>query len=305
MSEIKKPAFPNPSTASVASSLKSLEKAVQTNKSADGSVNVKALEQSISDTTVERGVDSIKDAYRRTEMRQVRDGCSGTLVTREVRVAPKTLDAGEVNSVLAAITAAKSKVGGLDTNHDGKIQGWEAKGAAALSGLSGKLAEGALSGTLTGYRLELRAWNEALNEIADSVDGRKSFDNSLKNVAEHHADSAEGAEAITWAYRDLATQGKSADIWDLRETLEDAETSFLRYIPFFGRNVKKKQGHLSDREVCRLLGAEDLGKFVEAKKASVASRVGGDFETQYLGGKDFQAVSQLNDPDFRRVTSGC
>lgn len=307
MATIKKPNFPNPTVQELNDSLEQLSKTIQSSKKPDGKVDVAALEHTLDasgNAALELGLDRIKDAFRRTEMRSFHDGCSGGTVTRPVKVTPKELDAGEVNSVLSAIAQAKSKVNTLDTNHDGKIQQGEAKGAAGLAGLAGKLAEGALAGTLTAYRFELRAWNEALNDVAHSVKDRKSFDGALQSAAKHHAATDLGADAITWAYRDLATQGKSADIWDLKDSLENAETSFLRYIPFFGRNVKTKAGHLSDKETARLLDTSDLASFIEHKKTAVANRIGGGFE-KYLEGKDLAGVDQLADPDFHHVSSTC
>jgi hypothetical protein len=310
MTTITKPSFPNPSTQQVEGKLDRLKDAVQDARKADGTVDVGQLEDAANgDVALEKGVREIKDAYQRTETR-TSSGCSGS-GTREVQVDPAKLEASEVQSVMSALMEAKSKVRGLDDNSDGRISKTEAKDADRLSGLSGELAEAALEGSLSSYYSEMSDWRDALNDTASSVRGRKRFDKQLGEAASHHAESVTGADAILWAYRDLSTRGRNADIWDVKGKLENAETSWLRFIPFFGRSVKTRQGHLSDSEVRRHLGCDDLGAFASDKRAAIEARLGGDFAATWLAGSDLPGSEQLDDPEAGAlanadpVSSGC
>lgn len=315
MTGIKKPAFPNLQPAQVNRSLDKLADTVKASQAADGSVDVKALEAKVEasgDPALRQGLESIKDAFQRTEMRPVTSGCGGTVssgcggspATRAVKVDPKSLDSGEVQNVMSALLAAKAEVRSLDSNGDSRIDRAEANRAKDLSGLAGELAEAAVGGATAGFAAELKQWNEALSGVARSVDQRRSLDERIVGKAREHAASETGAEAITWAYRDLATQPAGVDIWDMEKRLDDAETSFLRYIPFFG-GAATGAGHLSDTEVKRMLGTDDLAGYAARKQAAVEARVGGDYAGHYLAGKDLDGVDQLNDPDFRKVSSGC
>jgi hypothetical protein len=304
MSPIK-PSFPNPSTSSLKTTLDQLGAAVDAATAADGSLDVAKLEAKLGTLgeAGKKGLGAIRDTFKRTELREVTGACGGGTYTQKVQIPAKQLDAAEVKTLLQAIVAAKDGIEKLDANHDGVIAQLEAKAAKDLQGLGGELAASALAGSLTLYRKELSSWNSALSAVRESVTARKDFDRGLDRVAGHHAETKQGAEAILWAYRELATKGSAASVWHLDEKLEDAETSFLRFIPFFGRNVKKKAGHLSDGEIRKFLKTDDLPSFVSEKKASVTARVG-DFDG-WLAGKDLPGADQLSDPDFHFVSSGC
>ena len=304
-----KPSFPNPSVQELKGDLDKLKTAVDQSKHTDGSVNVARLEQladASGDRGLEYGVRTIKDAFVRVERREVTDGCGTSM--QDVRTSPTTLEAGEVQSVMQALTEAKRKVGSLDSNHDGKISKDEAARSGNLAGLAGELADNIVDGSLTAYKAELHAWREALTDVHESVQSRKDLDQAISRRAEHHAETPMGAEAIRWAYRNMATRGSNAsmDSWSIEDDLQDAETSFLRFIPLFGiaRRAKTKEGHLSDKEVMKLFGTDDLAAFVADKQATVTGRVG-DYETAYLAGKDVAGVDALKDPDFTPIDTGC
>ncbi|MBI4815875.1 MAG: hypothetical protein HY791_06445 [Deltaproteobacteria bacterium] len=303
---IQKPAFPNPSTALTKATLDKLEGLVKEVRGADGGVDVQALSAKVatsSDEGLKSGFAAIKDAFTRSETVTYTSGCGGS-TTR--RTEPKSLSANEVMSVLSALVDARQKVDGLDSNHDGKLQGPEADKASELSGLSGGLAKGAVEAQLKSYRSELSKWRDALGQVASSVDDRKRINSDIASLAKHHAATPEGEQAILWAYRDVATLGQGLDVWKLREALENAETSFLKYIPFFGRHAKTAEGHLSNSEVRSLLGCEDLGAFAATKKASTEARIHMSYD-EYLSGKDLPGSTQLTDPDFKRSSyrAGC
>ncbi|MEE8409241.1 MAG: hypothetical protein V3T05_06530 [Myxococcota bacterium] len=308
MPTINKPTFPTPSVQDLKADLDKLDRAIQNAKNADGTVNVSALEaevQASGDLGLKYGIETIKDVFHRTEVRDVSHGCGGRDM-REIRVDPEKLESGEVVSLLQALVQAKSKVDAIDSNHDGSISKTEADHAGHPDGIAEDLADNMLDGALASFKAELHAWRQALTGIHESIKARKDVEGAITRRAGHHAQTAEGAEAITWAYRDMATRGTHVDRWSIDDALENAETSFLRYIPLFGiaRRAKHKEGHLSDSEVRRLFGTDDLSAFIADTKAAVEGRVG-NYQTDYLTGKDIAGADGLRDPDFTPIPSAC
>ncbi|MFH1809319.1 MAG: hypothetical protein ABIJ09_11280 [Pseudomonadota bacterium] len=307
MTSIRKPDMPAVVPRDLDKTLDRLGDAIKTARSADGSVDVEKLEHAVEatgDRALDRSLEAIKDSFARTEERSVPAGCSGGTSTRSVQVDPKKLDSGEVQNVMSALLAAKQEVRALDKNGDGRLDRKEAEASDRLQGLSGKLADAAVDGSLESFRTEMSAWNDALSKVSRDIDGRKNLDVNITRKASQHAATMTGAEAITWAYRDLASQPAGVDIWDMDERLKNAETHFLRHIPLFSRLVTGDQ-HLSDREVGKLLGTDDLAGFAARKKAEIEARLGGEYQGHYLAGKDLPGVEQLGDPDFKKVSSGC
>ncbi|MBI2375677.1 MAG: hypothetical protein HYV07_16900 [Deltaproteobacteria bacterium] len=299
---IQKPSFPNPSTTLTKAALQKLEGLVESAKTPEGAVDVAALKQKVlatGDVTLQDGLRAITDAFQRVETTTYSGSCGGS---RSTRLQPKSLAASEVMSVLGALVEARSKVDQADTNHDGKLQADEAKSVEGLSGLSGELAQVAVAAELKSYRLELRKWSDALGQVASSIDNRSRVDKEIVRAADHHAATPAGREAITWAYRDLATVGHGLDVWDMREALEAAESSFLKYIPFFGRSVKTAAGHLSDGEVRDMFSTSDLASFAAEKRAAVEARVKMSYG-DYVLGKDLEGHEQVSDPDFKKSYS--
>jgi len=322
MPTINKPAYPNPSTTQLDQKLDRMADALRQAAEADGSVKIEKLEQKVAatgDQALSQQLDAIERNFQRTERSAVTSSCSGTATsscggsaTRDVHVKPKALDAAEVRSVFSALMDAKAKVGSLDHNADGHIAHDEAGRSSNLDGLSGDLAKGAVAGTLAAYEQELRAWNSELSKVATSIEARKNADTRMQDVAKHHAATPEASDAILWAYRELLVSAAlgGADSWAIRDlsaqldrSLKDAETSFLRFLPFF--SSAHGAGHLDDAEVKRFLRTSDLTAFAADKKRAVENKVGGDFAFRFLGGKDLPGSEQLADPDFKKVGSSC
>lgn len=308
MPTITKPTFPNPSVQELKSDLDKLDRAIETAKSADGTLNIGALNtqvQSSGDLGLKYGFDTIKDAFRRTEIQEVSDGCGGRSM-REVQIPPETLNTGEVVSLLQALVQAKNKVDAIDSNHDGSVSKTEIDNVGRPDGIAERLANSMLDGALASFKAELLAWRSALTDIGRSINARSDLEGAITRRADHHAASSEGAEAIKWAYRDMATQGTRIDGWSIDAKLEDAETGFLRYIPLFGiaRRAKQKENHLSDNEIRRMFGTDDLAAFIADKKAAVEGRVG-NYQNDYLAGKDIAGVDGLSNPDFTPIPHGC
>lgn len=59
------------------------------------------------------------------------------------------------------------------------------------------------------------------------------------------------------------------------------------------------KGHLTTTEIKELLGTDNLKAFVREKKEAIAERVGGNYETFYLAGKDLPGT---DDPDYADLT---
>jgi hypothetical protein len=303
MSTIKKPSFQNLQTGKLTKRLDDLRTHIEGAK-VGGKVDLEKLEQSVKgDSALEATVDVVLDSFQRVEEREVSSGCGGGTETRRFYTAAKELDGAETQTLMSAVLAAKTSVETVDQNKDGIIEQREADSSWSRLGrdLKDKLAEALVEDAVAPYEGQLKAWREALSKVAWQVDDRQDMDSSIGQNARWHCKSDLGAEAVTWAYRQMLVEGKTEPVWDLGEKLDAAERSLLSFIPFVG----KGRGHLSDGEVKDFLGVDDLAAFVTQQKAKVDAAAGGDYEAKWLKGADLENADQLDDPDFRRVTSGC
>ena len=300
----KKPAPLSVPRQDLTQGLDKLKDAIGEATRADGKVDIEAVEKKLAgDAVALEALDAIKgeDSFSRTETRSVSVGCGGGREDREFQVEPKTLEGHEVQSVLGALISARTKVEAKDANADGKIDGDEAK-VSAGDDLAGNIADATLEPAQRAFNKELRAWSEAINRVRRNVESRVSSDESCVSMAKHHASSDVGAEALTWAYRTLFVAGQSSR-WDMEDALKDAETGFLRFMPFFDATGP---GHLSDREIRKHLGTNDLAAYAKDAQAALEDKLGGAFEATYLKGTDLEGVDQTNDPDVQRhVGAGC
>lgn len=301
-----KPKLPTITPDQLGKSVDKLAGAIEESKAADGSVDVARVEEKIAgDVGASDAFDEVKRAHADREVRRVTSGCSGTVTMQEIDVDPKQLESSEVQSVMNALLEAKSRLAGRDKNDDGKLSHAELRQGSYGDGLAGQVAYQVADAAVTPFERELNGWRTAVTDVLVTLESRQGYDAAMGKTAAHHAATPEGKDAILWAYRDLLTQGKGADIWKLEGDLRGAETSFLKHLPFFGKKVEDKQGHLNDKEVARFLGTNDLASFAADKKATVESRVGGDYDATYLAGKDLAGIEATKDPDFVRVSSGC
>lgn len=332
---IQKPAFPNPSTSSVQKRLDGLGKAIEKVVEPDGSLEVAKLAKEVQeskDPLAARALRPIEDAFLRERTAPVLNSCGAIISgqTHVISARPEKLDSSEVKSVMQALLAAKAKVGALDTNKDGVLSKHEMS-AAAVGGLANALAKAALDDSVSTFRMELSRWNQAVTEkVAAPVELRQSLEESFKAIAEYHAATPQGAEAIMWAYRESfsALQGPAASglvarvdgtheleqnsatslraKWDMSEALKNAETSLLRFVPFLKEGATGK-GHLSDAEVRAFVKADDLAQFSASRSAAFEKKLGVDYQG-WLAGKDLDGFEHLADPDFQRtarVTASC
>lgn len=300
-----KPKFPNPRTSDMKESLDKLKGAFENATKADGKVDLNAVASHIgNDEVAKEALDAIRgnDAFERMEERQY-VGCGGEPLMGKFAVEPKELEGAEVQSVLSALLSAKMKMDKQDANQDGVINKNEAD-TAQPDTLAGEIADATVGTALEGYEKELFQWSGAINRLKKNIGRRQRFDELIRDAAQKHAETGDGCEALVWAYRSVATMRSNFSPWhEMNEELNNAETSFLRFVPFFDAH---QPGHLSDKEIKKHLGTSDLKAFVEETKASIASRVGGDYEGHWLTGKDLEGHEQLGDPDIISYASaGC
>ncbi|TNE46496.1 MAG: hypothetical protein EP343_23095 [Deltaproteobacteria bacterium] len=310
MSTIK-PKFPNVTTGDLQSKIDKLGDVVNeaTVTGADGqaSVDMERLEHLVGemgDVALADGVEVIKDKFTTYEpVERVDTACGGTY-TYNRPIEPESLDPEQVKSVFSALIEAKSKVS-EHLGADGVLSPDEAKSARNLdSDFAGELAEVMVDGSVKDYKTQLRDWRETISETFHDQKARERLDDRILDLSEFHAETDEGAEALIWAFRAKATDPDGRfDLIDHRDQLEDAETSWLRFIPFVGRDVGRKKDHLSDREIRKYLDTDNLSGFIEEMKAVVEGQVG-DYEA-YLDGKDLPEIEQLNDPDFHPISTSC
>jgi hypothetical protein len=294
---IKKPTFQPPQTADLKKSLDRLSEYVKDVKNADGSVDMSDLEEKVARSRtdhVAEGLEAVKDEFTRTRTRTVSSGCGGGTTTREVEVPAEKLQASEVQSVIQALMAAKSKVDGLDNDGDGEIALDEMGGHA--SSLSGKLARAGAHGARGEFEEAKTAWTNAVLEARDTVATREEFHETLEGCADFHAETKTGRDAIEWAYRELATRYPD-DLYDIEvdSLLDDAEAKFLRAVPWDGTQDTSR-GHLSDAEVMGFLGTDDLKGFIKDKQAEVKKAVGS--WDDWVSGKDLAGHAGIDDPDI-------
>lgn len=303
-----KPSFPNPSTKELTQRLETFEKAVKASTAADGTLELQTLSAKLDQlggsaelkTTLESALETVEDAFHRVKT-ETRSDCGGTTEVR-VRVNPKALSAAEVSKVVAALLNAKTAgIKLLDQDHNHTITADEAKTPKVTDNLAGALVRDTLGGTTTAHKREMRTWAAALRSVMLDVKERGSLEARIGDASSYHAESSQGADALAWAYRDFATAGVKAEVWGIEKTLEKAETSWLRFVPFF--RPQKKKGHLSDKEIRKHLGTDDLAAFVADKQAAVTARLGMDYFTGFLPGTDLEGHDQLKDPDFLASTA--
>jgi hypothetical protein len=300
-----KPNFPNPQTSQIQQDLQRLSQEIERATDGQGEVDLAEVRDRLSgDKTATRALDVIQDedTFQRTETRTVSAGCGGGTTTREVAVEPTTLKRTEVQSVLDALIAARSKVEVFDNDADGKIgKGEFDQIPDRPSSLAAKLATVFADGSVKTYRSEMQAWGDAIRDVRSDISSRNSYESNIVEVAKDHCESLTGAEAVAWAYRDILTTTGRAVWSDMDDALKNAETSWLRFLPFFG----DERGHLNDKEVKKHLGTDDLREFIADKKAAIESRLGGSYEEVFLKGKDLEGHEHIDDPDLPPRTSSC
>jgi hypothetical protein len=315
-----KPKFPRASSADLAGRLDKIRDTVNQAKTTDANgvekVDVERLDQlaeASGDKTIRDGVEAIKDEFSTYETVTVTGGCGPT--TRQRQIEPTELDAGQVQNVFSALIDAKSKVDD-HIGADGKLSRDEAERTHNISDdLSGKLAEAAMKGVLSEFKVELSDWVELVSDTAYEVDARGVVDEYIGTLAEYHSDSLEGAEALRWAMRadvldpdlEMTRGGKPDRTYMLREHFKEMASSAERSIwhRLFGDPDDLDRGHLSDDEICRHYGADSLAELTASMKAKVEGRVG-DYMA-YVEGSDLPHAEHAQDPDVRSaaVSSNC
>jgi hypothetical protein len=300
-----KPRFPNPQTSKIQDDLQRLSQEIERATDAQGEVDMAEIRDRLSgDATATKALDVIQDedSFQRMETRNVSVGCGGGTTTREVAVEPKILKRTEVQSVLDALISARSKVEVFDNDADGKIEKGEFDQIPdRASGLAAKLATVFADGSVSTYRSEMRAWSDAIGDVRSSISQRNAYESNIVDAAKDHCESLTGAEAVAWAYRDILTATGRVGWGEIDEALKNAETSWLRFLPFFG----SERGHLNDKEVKKHLGTDDLREFIADKKAAIEARLGGTYEAVFLKGTDIEGHEHVDDPDLAPIRSGC
>ncbi len=306
---ITKPSFPTLTPTQLQEGFDKLKGTVEQVRQANGKLSMSKLAKEVNksdDPTMHAALEVFQDAY--TVEKQVRvssGGCGGSYTTTSDVVKNK-LDSAEVKSVLGMLTAAKRRVGKLDANADGKIDIKEAQAANKMGGLSGDLVKAALKQTVGEFITALRSWTNQLFQVHGDISERQDIDKTIKDLTAHHCKHKNGAKAISWALRELATRGKF-ESWDANAMLNHAEAGKADANPLLAhlertygnrRDNRLPKGHLDNKEVRDLLNTDDLDGFVKQMRTLVDERLGMSY-LDYLKGNDLDGVEQLNDPDFK------
>jgi hypothetical protein len=298
MPRITKPSFPNPATADLKRSLENVRDAVTVATDANGKVDLHDVEAQLqSDAAAKSALDAIRsdDAFAMTELRSV--GCGGG--TQTVQVPTDRLEGSQVQSVLSALVTAKAALDALDTDGDGRIDKGEAA-AAGGSALPRVIADAALDGALEGFEAQMDQWASALRSVRYDVDERGRFENYIQDVCGDHAETELGRQALAWGFREVFARGGKRSWDEMNKELKSAETHWLGFFPLFGA---PKRNHLSEREIKKHLGTDDLQGFIDATRERIKNDLGGTWEEHWLEGKDIENADQLDDPDFAERTT--
>jgi hypothetical protein len=285
--------------------LETTRKAIDAVKTDKGTVSMRKLEAKLNSSKNEVAKEMPMFIYRnfKRKVTGYTTNCSGHRERWERYETPKTLKKAQVNQILDLIKEAKKAVPRLDVNTNKRIDDNEAEAAWDLPGLMGKMVSHAVHGARDAYEYSLEKWKDQIWGVVEDVEMRTQIDEELVSMAKHHCRYKLGREAITWAFRELATAGKEYVVEQRMDTiLTRAENKNLT--PFermaMGDDVPdgaRKKGHLNNTEVKHLLGVDDLEQFIAETKARVEARVG-DYETGYLKGEDIPGAADMSDPDF-------
>lgn len=290
----------------ISAGLNQLKKTVEKVETRRGTVNVAKLEKAVmnsGDVVARRALGIIKDEYGRTVRRYV-SSCGGSRTRVSHQEDPKTLKAAEVKSVIEALIDAKKKVKDFDVDGDGKITRDEYDDISGCgSDLATRLVDRAVEGKISEYEDLLDEWHDRLIDTHDSIDERVDLDAEISSVASFHAKAKSGAEALEWAFRDLATADDPEAVSEMDDVLTRAETTgrspLVRMLSGDVRpNGSRKRGHLGNAEIKLLLGVTNLAVYSRNKRAEIAERVGGDYKSYYLAGKDLLGVDDVDFDDL-------
>ena len=313
---IEKPSFPTLTPTQLQEGFDRLKGEVEDVRQKNGRLDVKKLAKKVAgnkDVAMQAAFDAIKDEFVTTERVRVSSGgCGGSYMTTRTGT-PKKLDSDEVQTVLNALVRAKSRVGDLDKDGNQRIDSNEAQAAKKMRGFSGNLVKAAVHGSLKAYQRELQNWSNQLRRTAYTVDERVSVEDSITEVTGYHCQYQNGARAVAWALRELATR-KNADIdvtYTAKDMLKNAEKGdksndanpLTRYFTYSDRDSHSlRKGHLNNAEVRDLLNTKDLGAFEKKMKRQVAKNTGASY-AEYLQGAGLPGADQLDDPDFKSPPS--
>ena len=131
--------------------------------------------------------------------------------------------------------------------------------------------------------------DSAYRSAKANAEMRPKIAGQIRERAEHHAQTPDGADALTWAYNKvLVDRPQQRTEISLDMAAQAAETSLARFLPF--SNVRRLKGHLSDKEVLAMLNVptgQTLRGYADEMKAKVTGSVGGDWNA-FLAGSDVE-----------------
>lgn len=215
-----------------------------------------------------------KDRYVSLLVSEVRQGREGS-----------TLTPAQAQAEFLALQTALSSARRYDTNGDGKLnyqetvdfdQRAERKPDAAARQLVLRAAE----------PTDLKQGDVRMSKETSSKQARLDAEKRITELAEFHAATPEGAEALKWAMRLEVARG-SGTTWKkspVFDAINHSETDWRAFIPYLGAKYLKGRGHLSNGELEARFGP--LKAFSERTAKEVNSLLLMDYRTGFLAGKD-------------------
>jgi len=302
---ITKPTYPGVSTAQLKEGFSKLKETMEQVQQRNGKVDMKALKREVDaldDPTVKAAYETIKDEYTTETRRRVSSGCGSSY--RTTRTAPKQLKGDQVQSVFNALVQAKSKTTRLDKDKNAVIDAAEADKVPNLRGFSGQMVRAAINGNLTDYKAAMEDWDAHLSDVADLTYERQSAASDINELSDYHCKFKNGANAVKWALRDVATREDHQDVghYDtISSLLTNAERGPQTKNPllvYFGddwdRDALLEEGHLDNKEVRDLLNVRDLEGFAGKMEAAVEKRLGMSYD-DWVEGEDLVGREDLDD----------
>jgi len=188
------------------------------------------------------------------------------------------LSAEQARSAFVELQRALQSAPQADTNRDGQI-GYDERWSLSVSGDQAKqLVNTAATAGLPqpGEKPAMQSFN--------SVAARQGAEARISAVAEWHAQTPEGAEALKWSMRRDLVDGMNPHDPALFDAVNHSETGWQARIPLFGKKSREGRGHLSNAELEARFG--NLEQFSARTAREVNDRVLMDYQREYLTGKD-------------------
>jgi len=279
------PALPTVKVSEATAKLEALSRALDAERSPDGTVDLAALKKKIA-----AAGEAEKAAFSRL---------SGAF-ERQPRAFSDLLRPEDVRDAKAAIALAKTRVGQFDENGNGQVDWGEAR--SYQTGDADLMAREVVGALRPDAPPEVVAWSREVGKAGNARDlviaPRQRIDKSLARSVYWMAETRSGAEALLWALRARAVDG----VLDVKE--DDEPGAYTNFGPWLRERFEshppllalfaRDERSLSDAEIAKAIGSSDFASFVAHTQAAITAKVGAPHEEWLMGADlvDTRALSR-------------